>query len=371
MKYILLFLIVSLVSCSPKNEFVGTNILIDVDEKFDISNRLMYKFIPLETTDASLLGNIGDVLIHQDTIYIIDSRNTKVLAFNMEGDFITQVGARGSGPGEYVSPYAVYVDDKRNTISVADPNLCKLLNYSLDDFRYLNSHGTGYFSECCQLPDGNIAWVFPMGYDTDSRESFQIKVTDPELKELNLLFPISSEYKSLMRMGNFFYTHNHHCFLNLPYDPIVYQIFSDKVVPFYHLKIKGHDFPPEDWMHSNATKDYASSVLRSGYISACSIKESDEYISVNYFANGRNGFLGFYNKKTQHSCLYSAPDFIQKTGLTGAGWIKNTYEDYFILPLSASALKRHGSKIPELKRMSERLQEDDNPVLCLFKFESE
>lgn len=368
MRYILFFLIVNLMSCSQGKESEGTHILIDVNDGFDICENLIFKFIPLETTDSSLFGDVGNILIHRDIIYIIDNKNTKLLAFNMDGKFVAQIGARGSGPGEYVSPYSVYVDDKRNTISVADPNLCKLLNYSLDDFHYMNSYKTGYFSECCRLPDGNIAWMFPMGYDADLRGLFQIKVTDPELKELNLLFPISFKYKSLMRMGNFFYTHNDHCFLNLPYTSTVYQLFSDKIVPHYYVDIKGYDFPSENWMHNNATKDYASAVLRTGYISACNVKEVKDYISVNYFANGRNGFLGFYDKKRQQSCLYSAPDFIQKTGLTGAGWIKNVYEDYFIIPLSASALKRHGSKIPELKQISACLMEDDNPVLCLFKF---
>lgn len=367
MKYILLFLIVSLISCSQGKEQKGMDIVIDVDNEFDISDNLSFRFIPLETTDENLFGDVGNILIHQDTIYIIDSKNTKVLAFNMKGVFIAQIGAIGNGPGEYVSPSGIHIDKKRNVISVTDPNLCKLLNYSLNDFHYLNSHKTGYFSECCWLPDGNIAWAFPMGYDTDSRKSFQIKVTDADLREVNLLFPLSSKYQYLMRMGSFFYTYEDNCYLNLPYSSIVYQIFSDKVIPYYHLDVKGYEFPPEEWMHKNAIKDYTSSVLKSGYISACNVKESNEYVSVNYFANGYNGFLGFYNKITQKSYLYSASDFIRKTGFTGAGWVKGTYEDYFIIPLSALVLKRYGSKIPELNQVAAKLKEDDNPVLCLFK----
>lgn len=368
MKHIVLLLFVSLLSCTQRKEQGGMDIIIEVNNEFDINDNLLFQFIPLETTDTSLFGDVGNILIHHDTIYIIDSKNTKLLTFNMKGEFIAQIGEIGNGPGEYVSPVVMHIDDKRNVISVADPNLCKLLNYSLDDFHYLNSHKIGYFSECCWLPDGNIVWMFPMGYETDSKESFQIKVTDTDLKELNFLFPISYKYRSLMRMGTFFYIYKNNCFLNLPYSSTVYQVFSHKVMPYYHLDVKGYDFPSEEWMHQNATEDYATSILKSGYISACNVKESDDYLSINYFANGHNGFLGFYNKKTQKSCLYSAPDFIKKTGLTGAGWIKGTYKDYFVMPLSALVLKRYGSKIPALNDVAEKINEDDNPVLCLFKF---
>lgn len=367
MKYILLLFLVSFISCNQDN-VKGTSIIIDANESFDISNNLLFNFIQLETTDTNLFGDIGNILIYQDKIYIIDSKSTKLLVFNMEGKFITQIGSRGNGPGEYVLPIVMHINDKKHIISVGDPNLCKLLNYNIDDYQYINSQRTEYFTECFWLPDGNIAWMFPMGYTSESRESFLIKITDSNLKELSLLFPISNKFRYLMSAGSCFYTYNDKCILNLPYDPTVYQISSKEVVPYYNLDILKYQFPSKDWLQQNAVQNYSAAVLKSEYISACNVKENDDYLSVNYFAKGNNGFLGFYNKKTKKSILYSGSEFINQTGLTGASWVKGVYKDYFIISLSASALKRHGSKIPELKHLSKKVKEDDNPVLCLFKF---
>jgi len=56
-------------------------------------------YIPLETTDQSLLKELKKVIIFDTYITVRDVY--RVLMFDNSGIFIRQIGNRGQGPGEY------------------------------------------------------------------------------------------------------------------------------------------------------------------------------------------------------------------------------------------------------------------------------
>ncbi len=63
------------------------------------------KIIDLETTKESLIGEIEDILILKGKkILILDKSNAKILLFDSNGKFITKIGKKGMGPGEYIRP---------------------------------------------------------------------------------------------------------------------------------------------------------------------------------------------------------------------------------------------------------------------------
>jgi hypothetical protein len=60
-------------------------------------------YINLETTDQSLLSEISNIDIRNNLILILDNRGNCVL-FNEDGKFISKIGKKGNGPGEYLFP---------------------------------------------------------------------------------------------------------------------------------------------------------------------------------------------------------------------------------------------------------------------------
>ncbi|MEA1878751.1 MAG: 6-bladed beta-propeller [Bacteroidota bacterium] len=66
----------------------------------DISDNVEIVF--LETNDSCLIGNIWDIEVTDNFILIVDQSMYKMLLFARDGKFITKVGTRGHGPGEYV-----------------------------------------------------------------------------------------------------------------------------------------------------------------------------------------------------------------------------------------------------------------------------
>ena len=100
-KCILLFFI--LLSCSnlSNRDKIDSKIYFKSVEgnKLDIDIEL--KFIPLETIDNNLIGNISQIAIYKDKIFVLDRFYSKRLyAFKTDGTYIGQIGNQGNGPGD-------------------------------------------------------------------------------------------------------------------------------------------------------------------------------------------------------------------------------------------------------------------------------
>lgn len=367
MKHILLLFVLLLCSCSGNEKSTNVKILILKESSdFDINNVVSYKFISLETTEDCFISDITKIQFVDDRIYI-NNNGDKLLVFDITGKFIAQIGNKGNGPGEYRLICNFNIDKERQIITIADGGQARIINYKLEDYSHINTKKIFYFIDCNWLSDGNIAWYFIRGYESKNKDRYYIKITDRDLNELKLLYPLDIEIKTPISSGSLFYTYNQKCYLNLPHTPIIYEVTSQNIIPIYQLDLDNHKFAPQEWMEEEAKRDY-SVIVNTDYISAQNVKETDDYLSVWYCAKGANAYIGFYNKKTEQSCKYFLPEFLTHTGLTGMGNIKDSFDDYFITVLNPSILKRNpNTRIAELKSICERIDEEDNPVICLMK----
>lgn len=95
MKFILLFSILLLCSCNSEKQTTGTKqITFNENDSVDINNIISYEFIPLETNDNCLVGNITNIKVINDHIYMVNQYE-KLLVFDLSGKFITQIGNSG------------------------------------------------------------------------------------------------------------------------------------------------------------------------------------------------------------------------------------------------------------------------------------
>lgn len=106
MKFLLPILLILLASCASHTS--------DTD-RFDLPILDIEHVIEISESDDLLLGSITNLMVDSDgDIILIDGSQRYVYAVNSAGDFIQQIGGRGSGPGEYQfpGPAALSVDDK-------------------------------------------------------------------------------------------------------------------------------------------------------------------------------------------------------------------------------------------------------------------
>jgi hypothetical protein len=107
------------------------------------------KIIPLETNRSSYISKINDVSLHNNMLFIrFPLQPVKV--FDLNGDFIGQLGKQGEGPGEYESASALAVHPESGEIFLFAYN--KFMRFSSElmlleenkltfSFDYLNFFG--------------------------------------------------------------------------------------------------------------------------------------------------------------------------------------------------------------------------------------
>lgn len=84
MKKLLLFLIMPFfTACTPSAPKMQTVYEINIDSISEALPELaQIKYVPLETTDSSLIGNIDKILYQNNKYYILDKVEKKILVFD-------------------------------------------------------------------------------------------------------------------------------------------------------------------------------------------------------------------------------------------------------------------------------------------------
>ncbi len=101
-------------------------LLSDVIEKCE--------FIPLQTTEKSLFESVYHVAISDNYIAIHSRGQSPIKLFDRKGKFISDIGAIGHGPGEYLSLSNIQLDEVANKIYLTPfANASKLIVYSLNN----------------------------------------------------------------------------------------------------------------------------------------------------------------------------------------------------------------------------------------------
>ena len=104
----LLIGLTALYSCSGTGSS-NTNNVIDIESALGtgkIRNASEFikeiKYIPLETTPGSMIGNIANVIIEHRKIYVRDDKNV-ITIFDLNGKYLNTLNRVGRGPEEYMS----------------------------------------------------------------------------------------------------------------------------------------------------------------------------------------------------------------------------------------------------------------------------
>lgn len=186
--FITTFLLITLVDCtSRKGESQSVVEVVDFGNVQTCKSSELIRverFLPLETSDRSLLGSIDQLEVWKDRIYLLDTYKTNaVLVFSAtDGKFIHKIEGRGNGPGEFLSPHSFWIDRSDGSLYILDRMMSKLLRYDLESLDY---------EEEIKLPDlAPLAFCVPMPVGTDedllvgslSLLDMEEKIISPELK---------------------------------------------------------------------------------------------------------------------------------------------------------------------------------------------
>ena len=115
--------------------------VLKLDEVADI------KFVPLQTTDESLIKSINGVSMNSSRIIVTDKMQHQIFVFDNNGKFLNKISKRGNGPEDYQSITQACVDFDADRVYIWDyAVLGRIKVYSLDG-KYIK-----------QINVGNLPW---------------------------------------------------------------------------------------------------------------------------------------------------------------------------------------------------------------------
>jgi hypothetical protein len=364
------------VACSSnRNEIPPPNrqICLDLTDDIQLSDSLEFAFIPLETNEQCLIGIIEQVEIRNGKIYVLDSNQKALFVFDMEGKFLTQIGNRGAGPGEYITPRSFDFDLSANTIIVNDIEKKELLCFDLDDYRFKYAKALpDYYSSFSILSNHSISFFSSSGVLKEERkEDYYVLACDSLLNPKHTYFPadFKSGYSYTLG-GRNFYRVGSRDFVYHEQIPVIYEIVGDEIKTHYELMPGTFDFPPVTYLQEESMNNayFVPTLLHSGYISAYMACETEELLCVMFTRDVSQHYYGIYHKNSQKGYLYTANGFARNGGVRIPLYLKGATDQYIIGILKPSFMGKPYTPNTDLQPVLDKLSPEDNPVLCLFKW---
>ena len=164
-------------------------------EKFDRYFTLV-KTVPLSTSAECALGDILDFEVDSKGNFIIDDayHSQAIYVFSHDGDFITQLGQTGQGPGEYNEPSSIavspvgeiYICDSGNSrICIYDQDYVfnRQVNRGKQNHRniHVNSHGELFAYNGMLHPARHVVFDTVIKFNTNGEEILSFALLQEEV----------------------------------------------------------------------------------------------------------------------------------------------------------------------------------------------
>lgn len=290
------FFVLLISGCGKKKinspEIIHLENILNVFEKVNLSEFTdSIKYIKLETNDQSVIGKIIDIDLRENRILILDNEGNCIL-FNENGKFLSRIGNRGNGPGEY--QWLIQGKIGRHEVFVLSGNKILTYNFKGEFLQEINIpypilpswHNNSFFP----TSDSTILFQVPFHIEGNQLAELNsdgsiVKKYFREKSETRRLGTLDTEANIYIHEGKFSYK----CLLN----DTLFRIHDTSVSPVYTFDFGKYSVPPEAMNLS--IKEYIA--LSAQSIMLKSFVETTNYFFL-YLSLGANSPKGYVNEKT-------------------------------------------------------------------------
>ena len=398
-------LIVILVSCHRGQEKNENKTIIRVGETVgtgEILNLSDYaksvEYIPLETNDNVLVGDIESLIYEDGHIILYDKQTNMCKLFGDNGNFKTQLGKYGQGPGEYLGVRALsYIPKTKNVfldlyplnyyLYDLDGNLKETLSYvkppepfgspttvAVDKNLYLSHLVAMGDSRYWALLWGrkDTACIYKLIVNTVSKEidenARSISITAPKWRFKNDIRCVWDGSDTIYTIGRELEMKNAFVLdlgrYKIPDDQKLNRKNRDlkyisplgskfcESTRYLFMPFNFYQLAPEAFSHVVRNPHGGTAMVRETYVYGLFDKDTGKLTLLDQPV--KHKYLGFKNDLDGGPCFW--PKYVSSDDKMVTWWLAEEFLDiYRELP----------DPSPELKKVAEKLTPDDNPVLMV------
>ncbi len=256
------------------------------------------RYIQLETTDKSLIGEISQMEYFDDKYFILDTDKTRSLfVFDKEGKFLWKISRQGKGPGEYLNlgNFSIDYESKRINLYVDVPSKIMIFDFNNNFIEEIPV--PFYTSSFASLKDN--MYMFNNAYRSNPtlKQENNLVVTDKNCDIKYSYFPYDSKkINSVSRLSNPFYAYKHQKYYYDSLRGTVYSLNSqDTLSVRYAFDFGTHTFDMDEKIYAER-EEVERYMKKQNIYTLFSVQESDDFLSFMIFGAGVQ--YGFYSKTT-------------------------------------------------------------------------
>lgn len=235
---------------------VGTNGLTTIDVITPWSDSILaselvdsISYVPLETTENCLIGDIDKLFFANERIIIVDkSKAVSIFVFEKNGKFHSKVSALGKGPGEYLGINDVAIDYRTGNILLLDLSNRKILTYNQDG-TFLSELPIGFYVYELALLPGKPDFVLANHSEFNAHYNqiylYNIIQTDSLIKPYAKSFPFSEQSGLQFHWYNRFNfrTDGSSLYYYARFSDTIFRIEDDKIMAEFKIDHGKYKFP--------------------------------------------------------------------------------------------------------------------------------
>lgn len=306
-------------SCSNKMEDIPSRntLHFSLNENVQIIDSLKISIFHPEETDESLIKSLGMIAEYDNRVFIGDDGTYELMAFDKNGKFISRIGSRGQGVGEYIKFLTFFINASDNSLGILDFELHKIVYYDLSDYSFRKEESNlNVLSSNCIPSKQNLIW-FNEGYDDGITDKYFV-ITDKHKSILNSF--VNKDFKSGYITGSSYplYLFNDTVYGFTPYDMKIYAFDNDTLYTRMNIEVEDWHTPDVDFLNRKSNNGrssaYFDDLSDSDYISYYNILESDGLLGIIAIRNHKK-YVGLYDKDSGNKCLVTQDEFAKRLGV--------------------------------------------------------
>ena len=336
-------------------------------------------YIPLETNDRSLLKDLRKIIVTDAHITVRDVDN--ILMFDSSGTFLSQIGRRGQGPGEYrnIMDYCFSFDNSKIYLLTTYQ---QCLEYNVEG-RFLNSYKIDSMPSQ-MLPLRDELFVFHCNnvpeYVDPVRQSLIISDLNNNMQKTYENYYKRTQKPGMMMPRVPFYFHQEKMrFKEFGVDTL-YTITEEELIPHAIINLGGKEMPADLSipLTPNGLEETVREHFGKFWVKWVLEDVDNFYITLDNYINS---LYGYYNKY-DNSVKIIGQDVFQNDIDGGLPFFpKYVYNDNILVDyVNAFTLREHvlngnttetrrlyGQKYDDLVKLANSIDDESNPIVVMIK----